>query len=325
MPAHLTIEDLQYLGIKRRPWNDTATLNPDPRAPENADRFSLSAHFVNITCGPYHQDVMCNLAGKKGTGKSYSSLSLAYECAQRIAEIKGGQWSDYFNMDNVAIMDADKMIDILTSKNKYQVIISDDSGTIQGARKFHSDDNQLMNDVFVVNRTLSAIYLSSAPESKHVDRQARDLPEHQLDFVRNEALLSAGFTIAKYFHKVTDPKTSESYYQYHYWNDEKVLRVLFPKPPKFLTEEYDKMRERGRDLKQQQLKEAKEKREQRGNKEPSEIQLKARQKRISECQKYMLEARSKGIPEATALKKMRNEIGTGQSTWYSWKSKGYVY
>lgn len=322
--AHLTDEDLIFLGIKKRPWNDTTVLNPDPAAPENADRFSLSAHFVGISCGGYNQDVMCNMAGKKGTGKSWGSLSLAYECSKRIAEIKGGQWSDYFSMDNVAIMNADKMIDILTSKDRNQVIISDDSGTIQGSRKFRSDDNQLMNDVFVVNRTLNNIYLSSAPESTMVDKQARSLPEHQLDFIKNEALLSKGYSIAKYFGKITNPKTSDSYYQYHYWKNEKVLRIIFSRPPKFLTDEYDKMREEGMHLKQQQLKEAKENREKKGNKTPLEAQQSERQKRVLAAQKYMREARANGMQEAAALKKMREDIGTGQSTWYSWKSKGYV-
>ena len=71
----------------------------DPHDPRNKELFSLSAHFCEITCGPYKQDVMANFAGKKGTGKSYGSLKIAYETSVRKAEILGGQPSDYFDVE----------------------------------------------------------------------------------------------------------------------------------------------------------------------------------------------------------------------------------
>ena len=327
----ITEDDCNYVGIRKRQWKDTDIQSLNPFDDCNKDRFSLSAHFVNITCGPYNQDCMINMAGKKGSGKSYSSIELARLCAIRTAialDNDESKWPDYFDIErNVAIMDADKMIDILTSSDKHQVIISDDSGTIQGARKYHSDENQLMNDVFVVMRTNNNIYFSSAPESKHVDRQARDLPEHQLDFLKNEAGLKQGWTIAKYFQKITDPKTSESQYHYHWWNNMKAVRCIIQKPPKKLTDEYDKLREIGKRKKQEALKRLKEEREKEkenageivstGHRRQTEKAIQRAQKARQEVDNLVT---TTGCTEKEALFELKIPI----RTWQSWKYQRYI-
>lgn len=327
----ITDDDLNYIGIRKRPWEDTHVKSVDPFAGINKERFSISAHFVDITCGPYKQDIMCNLAGKKGSGKSYSSLEIARCCAIRTAiklDNDESKWTDYFSMDNVAIMDTDKMIDILTSNEKHQVIISDDSGTIQGARKFRSDDNQNMNDVLVVNRTNNCIYLSSAPESNHVDKQARGLPEHQIDFVKNYAGLSSGFATCKYFEKITDPKTSNSYHVYHYWRDMKVLRCIIQAPPKALTDEYDKMREEGKKRIQAKLKEMKEQREAEKNGQvgmSKREQQREKTRQLQEAGRKLLDEQLLlGASKKEALIELRKQLGINQSTWRQWEYSGYV-
>lgn len=324
----ITDEDCKYVGIIKRPWCDTAISNIDPFAEINKERFSLSAHFVDITCGKYNQDVMAVLSGKKGAGKSYSTITIAYNCAKRTAiklDNDVSKWKDYFDVErNMAVMDSDKMVDILTSKEKHQVIISDDSGVVNGARKFMSEENQLINNVMVVNRTLNNIYLSSAPESKHIDRQARDLPEHQIDFVRNRAGMANGFATCKYFEKITNPKTSESYYQYPYWRNMKILRCVIEKPPKELSDEYDKLREIGRDKKQAELRAKKEERmakkmDAENGAEPPKKKSLARE-RAEMVQPLVDELRLQGYTLKEALK----ELKVNYNTWKSWKFYGWV-
>lgn len=336
---YLDDEDLEFLGIKERAWVVKSPPTADPHDPRNKELFSLSAHFCEITCGPYKQDAMANLAGKKGTGKSYGSLKIAYETSVRKAEILGGQPSDYFEVErNVAVMDAEKMIDILTSDEKHQTIISDDSGTIQGARKYHSEENQLLNDVFVVNRTLYNIYLSSAPETKHVDRQARDLPEHQLEFVRNRPGMTKGWTTCKYFEKITDAKTSNSKFRLHYWRNAKVVRLIIDKPPQKMIEEYDKLREEGmkkkqaalKDLKERRMQEREEKREKDEKKERGEkLPTKTIQKnaRIEKAQKVYDGMKLLGLtPKEVRIEmsKLPGEDRVPVATWKSWKAEGLV-
>lgn len=336
---YLDDEDLEFLGIKERAWVVKSPPTADPHDPRNKELFSLSAHFCEITCGPYKQDVMANFAGKKGTGKSYGSLKIAYETSVRKAEILGGQPSDYFDVErNVAVMDAEKMIDILTSDAKHQTIISDDSGTIQGARKYHSEENQLLNDVFVVNRTLYNTYLSSAPETKHVDRQARDLPEHQLEFVRNRPGMTKGWTTCKYFEKITDAKTSNSKFRLHYWRNAKVVRLIIDKPPQKMIEEYDKLREEGmkkkqaalKDLKERRMQEREEKREKDEKNERGEIlPTKTIQKnaRIERAQKVYDGMKLLGLtPKEVRIEmsKLPGEDRVPVGTWKSWKAEGLV-
>lgn len=336
----ITDKDCEDVGIIKRAWCDTNIASLNPFDTLSKDRFSLSAHFVSITCSDMNKDVMCNLAGKKGTGKSYSTVSLGEDAAKFTAialDNDINKWKDYFDIErNVAIMDSDKMIDILTSKEKHQVIISDDSGTIQGARKFMSEENQLMNSVMVVNRTLNNIYFSSAPESKHVDRQARDLPEHQLDFINNPAGMANGFATCKYFEKITNPKTSESYFQYHYWKNMKVLRCLIHKPSKELSDEYDRLREKGRDLQQQRLKEAKERRiakeQERLKKDIDNTdnfdKLKERNnKRTEDARKKAMEMQPQIddlVLHGMTLKEALRELHIPISTYKYWKDVGFI-
>lgn len=332
---YLDDDDLVFLGITPREWIVQSPPSADPHDPRNKDLFSLSAHFTDITTGPYKQDVMANFAGKKGTGKSYGSLKIAYETSIRKAEILGGQPSDYFTVEgNVAIMDAEKMIDIMTSEAKYQTIISDDSGTIQGARRYHSEENQLLNDVFVVNRTLCNIYLSSAPESRHVDRQARDLPEHQIDFVRNRPGMTKGWTTCKYFEKITNPHTSDSYFRMHYWRNAKVVRIIVDKPPQQMIDEYDKLREIGMRKKQQALKELKEKRTQdreekgqSGSKGSKVSRADKKNARIARAQEVYDKMRLMGLTPKEArveLSKLPGDEKVPVATWIGWKGEGLV-
>lgn len=329
----ITEKDLEFVGIKKKPWIEPPVDTVDPFSPKNKERFSLSAYFTHITCGPYNQDVMANAAGKKGAGKSYSTIELARCCAVRTAislDNDESKWKDYFDVErNMAVMDMDKMIDILTSNDHHQVIISDDAGTIIGARKWHSEDNQLVNDVLVVNRTNNNIYFSSAPESNHQDKQSRNLPEHQIDFVKNEAGMSCGWATAKYFEKVTDPKTSESYHQYHWWKNAQVLRIVVDKPPKSLTDEYDKLREKGKKLKQEALKAAKEKRlaELDGNgnrKSKRELQAEATALKRENAQKFVDARRLEGLSMKEVYRALESELGIKKKTWESWKYSGYV-
>lgn len=330
----ITDEDCEYVKLIKRPWCDTAIQNIDPFAEINKDRFSLSAHFVDITCGKYNQDVMAVLSGKKGAGKSYSTITIAYNCAKRTAiklDNDVSKWKDYFDVErNMAVMDSDKMVDILTSKEKHQVIISDDSGVVNGARKFMSEENQLINNVMVVNRTLNNIYLSSAPESKHIDRQARDLPEHQIDFIRNRAGMATGFATCKYFEKITNPKTSESYYQYPYWRNMKILRCVIEKPPKELSDEYDRLREIGRDKKQAELRAKKEERmaKKEESSTPTKKEMTANQKKSERAkekaemaQTMVDELRYQGYTLKDALKTLK----INYNTWKSWKFYGWVH
>lgn len=330
---YLDEEDLVFLGITPREWIVESPPSADPRDPRNKELFSLSAHFTDITTGPYKQDVMANFAGKKGTGKSYGSLKIAYETSIRKADVLGGQPSDYFDVERcVAIMDAEKMIDIMTSEEKNQTIISDDSGTIQGARKYHSEENQLLNDVFVVNRTLCNIYLSSAPESRHVDRQARDLPEHQIDFVRNRPGMTKGWTTCKYFEKITNPHTSDSRYRMHYWRNAKVVRIIVDKPPQQMIDEYDKLREIGMKKKQAALRELKEKREQEregggGKTAKSPSRMEKKNARIERAQEVYDKMKLMGLTPKEALSELAKLPGDDRvpkTTWAHWVEEGLV-
>ena len=60
---------------------------------------SLSTFFAQTATNEFNQDISLLLVGRKGSGKSYTSLSIAYNTAKKIALIIDGDeanWPKYF-------------------------------------------------------------------------------------------------------------------------------------------------------------------------------------------------------------------------------------
>lgn len=240
----LSYEDLSYLNVTPQRWVDTQMTTPDPLDKSNESRFSVSRLWVEKTTGKHNQDVVAMFNGKKGRGKSNCTLSLGYWCSVRTAEVLGGQPSDYFSIDNVAIMNIDKLIDCLTQEAKNQIIIGDDNGTVHGARQYKGEMNQYVNNILVTMRPQHNIYMVSAPDQGHVDKQEREIGEYMIQMEHNPAAMDSGFSIYKFKIRDQDTTTNKSFYRYPYWRGEKVLRCVSLRAPKALEDEYDKEREK---------------------------------------------------------------------------------
>jgi hypothetical protein len=63
------------------------------------DETTLPEIIADKICGGHNQHVIMFFEGKTGTGKSYASLRLAYECSLLFADNLGGRPEYYFNID----------------------------------------------------------------------------------------------------------------------------------------------------------------------------------------------------------------------------------
>lgn len=215
---------------KERPYQGTS-----------AKKDSLSIYFAETVTGPYNQDISFLMVGKKGTGKSYAQLSIAYSTACEIAEIMGGQWSDYFNMEqNIAIIDPERANEVMGYQEKYAVKMYDDIGVGWGARDWQKDANKAKNDIFQINRVDNQVQMFSVPNQFLLDKVPRSLVSHYAE--THMQFFKKGFVTIKVFEPQTLFRESKIIQPYLVVNRNKFVMYAIPKPPDHLSKKYNEMR-----------------------------------------------------------------------------------
>lgn len=156
----------------------------------------LIEFIVERTTGKSKQDFTGMVDGKKGKGKSYSSLYLLARYAMEVAEKWGQDPKDYFTLDNCALLeDTEGITRIMNEAGKYQGILIDDAGVAMGSRDFATQKSKNMNKIMATCRTKRWFVLQNAPLSSHVDKQQREL----MDMIAHiyKSFHEAGFNVLK--------------------------------------------------------------------------------------------------------------------------------
>jgi len=202
---------------------------------------SLSSFFAETVTGPYNQDISFLMVGKKGTGKSFAQLSIAYSTACEISEIMGGQWSDYFNMEqNIAIIDPEWANEVMGYQEKHAVKLYDDIGVGWGARDWQKDANKAKNDIFQINRVDNQVQMFSVPNQFLLDKVPRSLVSHYAE--THMQFFKKGFVTIKVFEPQTLFRESKIIQPYLVVNRNKFVMYAIPKPPAALAKKYNEMR-----------------------------------------------------------------------------------
>lgn len=324
MTCVITESDLEFLGLRPNIWQSAQIGTISPYDKVNLRRFSIGRHWTSITTGPYNQDVICLINGPKGTGKSNFMLAEGHFSAVLEAEILGGTPEDYFNIDNICIMDPDSIIETLTKPEKYQIIGLDDNGTVNGAREFRSDLNRWVNNILVTNRPQHNIVMQTTPDQGHVDKQAREIGGYYIEMLPNEAARAHGFSVCKFFKRTKNFRIGKGMFQYPYWNDGLVYRIVVERAPKHLEEEYEKKREifmkkawrHGLDKDAGTIEDITSPQERKMTK----AQLRAKAKADAAQADYENLARTTSMTHLEILK----ELNIRRRTWYEWKQNGYI-
>jgi hypothetical protein len=214
---------------------------PKPYQESASKKESLSKFFAETVTGPDDQDISFLIVGRKGSGKSFADLSIAYSTACEIAEIMGGHWSDYYDLEaNTAIIDPERANEIMGHQDRYAVKIYDDIGVGWGARDWQKDANKAKNDVFQINRVDNQVQLFSVPNQFLLDKVPRSLVSHygetHMQFFRK------GFITIKVFEPQTMFRESKIIQPYLVVNRNKFVMYAIPKPPAELAKRYKVMR-----------------------------------------------------------------------------------
>ena len=202
---------------------------------------SLCNFYAYVVTGPNKQDISQFTQAKKGRGKSYCNMSIAYHCALELAEILGGHWSDYYNLHELtAIIDEEAANDLMAITRKYVVKNFDDIAIGWGARNWNDDTNKEKNDIFQINRVDNTIQLLSAPDANLIDKVPREQVSHLA--VMDIPFFRFGFSTVKIYQPQKIFVSGKQVTPFLSVGNSRFVLYYVPRPPTFLTDEYDRLR-----------------------------------------------------------------------------------
>ncbi len=193
------------------------------------------------------QDLTIFISARKGKGKSYTALYLASRIAEEIALLLGGKPSDYFTIENCALlMDSSKITHLLSTKGKYQVLIIDDAGVGANNREFLSRGNINFNKIMMTCRTKRWVVIFTSVLKSHVDLNIREMSDILINIYKS--FHEGGFNICKAKNsdviELPNNKNMTISKRLSFDKDNKKIDfwVSFA-PDKKLAEEYDRQRD----------------------------------------------------------------------------------
>ena len=149
-------------------YKNDLTIPPSP----------MIEYIAQRTGGKSKLDFTMTLGGKKGTGKSVSSISMDCRYALVMAELYGQDPKDYFTLDNCVLLeDTERVIQLMDEADKYQAILIDDASTAASNRDALTRSNKNLNKINTVSRTKRWFTTYNMPVRTHVDLQIRELSD----------------------------------------------------------------------------------------------------------------------------------------------------
>jgi hypothetical protein len=148
------------------------------------------------TSGESKQDFSLVIDGKKGSGKSYSSMYLLSRYAMELAERYKKEPEDYFSLENCALLeDTERILELMKKTPKHAGLLIDDASTAVGSRNFLSESNKNFNMLLAICRTKRWFLVFNTPVDSHIDLQIRELVDATSSVYRS--FHKGGFNILK--------------------------------------------------------------------------------------------------------------------------------
>ena len=192
------------------------------------------------------QDLTIFISSRKGMGKSYTALYLASRIAEEISLIIGGKPSDYFTIDNCALlMDSAKITNLLSTKGKHQVLIIDDAGVGANNREFLSRGNINFNKIMMTCRTKRWVVIFTSVLKSHVDLNIREMSDILITIYKS--FHDGGFNVCKAKNssvvEMSNNKNLTMAKRLMFDKDKKIDFWVAFSPNKEIVEEYDRQRD----------------------------------------------------------------------------------
>jgi hypothetical protein len=206
-------------------------------------RSRFAKYVSDRVTGEDKQDFSMIITGKKGTGKSYSSLRLCQSIAEEHARNLGQDKKEFFTIDNCCLLeDTNGINKLVKNSTMYQIILIDDAGVAVGSRDFSTTNNKNFNKLLSTCRTKRWVIILNTPAKTHIDKQIRELVDcwaHVFMSAHHD-----GFNILKINSLSINEHANNQLYQKRYeFDTHKVDLWAVPSPDKETVREYDARRE----------------------------------------------------------------------------------
>ena len=217
---------------------------------------SLATRIAEKICSPYNQNATMIFVGGTGSGKSLAAISLALAVSELVAEKKGGDPEDYFDLEtNMSVIDVNGFFDVLSHAKQYSTVIFDDAGIGWNARKFQDVINITLNNITQTFRTLNLFSILTTPHFFFIDKVGRTLTEWYCEMegvFKSPYMRGMNISRGKVFEIQTHSRLG-SHGKIFYVSPraenghgkEKSFLCTFSKPPDDICTVYEKLRREG--------------------------------------------------------------------------------
>ena len=190
--------------------------------------------YIKYRVYKQNKNFLCCIVGATGSGKSYTSISLAEQLNEKFS-------------DEYIIFNPKDFMKLIVDEEKTPmgtVIIYDELGVSMSARNWQSITNKIINYVLQTFRHRKLIVFFTVPDSQFVDKQTRKL-FHAM-FEMRSINIDKGYSVIKPKFIQTNPATGKVYHKYLRVINEKGMiplsRVKIEMPNKELSVKYEKKR-----------------------------------------------------------------------------------
>ena len=203
----------------------------------------LTRGFAARITSIHKKDVLMLLVGERGSGKSYSLLSLAEGCSHEVAKKIGGRPEDYFKPEkNVAVIQDKAIEESMRNLERYNIYILDDAGVGWDSRAFATTLNKRLNHILQTCRTDNCILLISVIDPFTIDKVPRTMVRYYSEM--SEQLHDYGMNLIKVFRNKRLFREGKNVTPHLRFGPKMVVkRWIVNAPSKELAERYDKIRE----------------------------------------------------------------------------------
>lgn len=178
-----------------------------------------------------------------GAGKSWAGMAICEKVSQYVAQIKGGKPTDYFNVENIAIITQEEVLRLLSTRMdvRYGCIMCDDIGVGWSARDFMQQFNQSMNDIYQTFRTRNNFLCVTLPDPMLIDKVPRELVKYVMKV--NASFHDYGYVECKIQEPLKKMQWGEKIYPYLLDLDgQRIVRHMIFRPSFELVSQYEPRR-----------------------------------------------------------------------------------
>jgi hypothetical protein len=217
-----------------------AKVKAYPGCPDLA--FMIASRITN----PYADaDAIVTISGRRGSGKSTTSLALAEGIARWVAKIrnKGESPEKFFTLANVKTISPEGALSLFSGSDfgmqENSVFLIDDSGTQWSSRRFFSETNMRINETLQICRVYRCCIIFNFISEGMIDLQGRGMSDYKIQILWKNVKNQQVVFKCKMNQGVG---SKDDYGRFLRWHGKRLTRFVIGRPSLELEDGYKRLR-----------------------------------------------------------------------------------